>query len=704
MMRKSKKAIPFKLIPVAAMVSCMLYSGLVFSVTVKSTNLSNEIWLSQNDEISVSLKRDNAYDESGIKFVLDKTDVSVLFSQKSPGVYTYDSSVLPLPVGETILKIYQIQADGSWKIIAEYPVQVKTAFGFKESEITPSVNVSIKSELESGYNGDAVEPDADLQKQTSMTTNISLSSNSSNDDFNLQTNLNLVGVSKYEEALRFGEKGFDANKLDLSDYLVQVNNGGHNLSLGHVNFGQNKFLISGFGSRGIRYKGSFGESKSLDFSATKMNGTSIVGYDNISGIQEESNHRVSAASIGYEFIASRPGGLRAEISYLDASILPFTNFDSGEIPDAEKSSGVGLKLSGENESGSLRAEATYASSKYTNPIDPFLFQDDDVVAVEEQADSARHAELSYEIFKSKPDENGKIYSINVTLSHERVDPLYKSLAAFASADTQTNTAVLSLQLADISVQYSNVNNEDNIDDIATVLKTKTDSNDLSISFPFKQIFSTDGNQNNWIPNLDIQSGRVHQYGANTPVTFDPDSHIPDQYDFTRSVRLTWGTEKLNLGFARSVSEQDNRQLGRTNSDFRNETKSVDVSYQFTNNFDANVGVSKVEAFDTENILTTYDDNYSFGFNWGISDSVRLSTSYSEAENRDSLNNATRDGYSGNAQLSWDFQMPSLTGKKMPGQFYISYSMQNNRSKDNVFTSETNAHDWTINAGLNVSLF
>ena len=679
------------------------YSGLSYAVTVTNTNLGENTWLSPTDSINVTLQYDNERSDADIRFFIDKQDVSTLFKKKTPVKYEYNSSVIPLPVGQSYLILYQIE-NNEWNEIAKYPLQVKTFLGFKQSEITSSVNVNIKAEVDNGYNGDAVAPPVDQQKQKEMTTNISFSSNASNDELQLQTNFNFIGVSKYEQALRFNEKGFDASKMDLSDYLVQLTDGNQNLSLGHINFGQNRFLISGFNSRGVMYSNKYLEQNVLDFSIAAMNGSNIVGYENITGLTEDSNHRVTAASFGYEFVKSRPGALRVEMTYMDASVLPVVNFDTGEIPDAEKSSGYGIHVSGTTESGTLTGQITYASSRYTNPTDPFLFQNDDVVAVKEQTDSARYAEINYEIFRSEADDQGNSYSITATLSHERVDPLYKSLAAFASADTQTNTAALSIQLGQIGMQISNVKNEDNIDNLATILKTKTDTTDLSVSLPFKQIFAEEGVENNWIPSLDIQINQVHQYGANFPTTFDPATHIPDQLNRSRSFRFGWNTEKFSFGYTRSVSEQDNRQAGRSNADFRNKTNSFEAGYRFSDVLNMNLGLAKVEAYDTENNLTTFDDNYSVGFNWGITDKINLTTNYTEAATKDTLNNASTDSYTGNVQLSWQFETPTLTGKKMPGQFFVSYLTQNNRNKDNVFLSETNAQSWTISTGINLSLF
>ena len=692
---------PCNLLPIVALCAGLLIPSVSYGLSVKETNLKQDAWLSTRDSIKITIDKQVGHSEGELRFLLNKSDLTALFNQRQPRVFEYDSSVFPLPTGTAELTVYLVDLQGQWQEIGRFPVQVKTPVGFKESLVKGTVNLNIKSELDNNYAGDAVAPTR--QKETDLTTQISMNSSSSNDDFQIQTNFNLLGVSRREEALRFGEKGDEAEKLDLSDYLLQVGNERHAFSLGHISYGSNRYLVDAMGSRGLTYRGQFGDKKAFDFSVASMNGTSIVGYNNFTGLSNN-DHHVSAAILGYEFIDERPGGLRAELMYMDASIQSLNNFDAGEIPDAEASQGLGLRLTGATETDRLRGELTWAQSNYFNPQDPSLAQGTDIVEVTERKDAARYAELFYEPYRSEPDKQGRVYSIGATISHEHVDPLYKSLGAFASADTQTNQATLAFQLGLVNLQLSTMQREDNVDDISTILKTKTDTDSASLSVPLKSLLSDAEKPNNWLPDFQFQYNQTHQYGANLPPTFDPDSHVPDQLNTSLTYSLVWSMQSFSVKYDYSESEQDNRQPGRAAADFRNKRNGLNLNYNITETFDMTVGVTKVEAFDNENNLTTFDDNYTLGFNWRMTDKLGLSANYSEADGSDSQLNTERTGVTGQAQLNWQFEMPGISGRKTPGQFFISYAMQDNRNIDNVFNVQNDAKSWTINTGLNISLF
>ena len=76
------------------------------------------------------------------------------------------------------------------------------------------------------------------------------------------------------------------------------------------------------------------------------------------------------------------------------------NFDTGEIPDAEESRGLGVRVLGSSESGRLRGEVNYARSRFTNPDDPTLALDDEeIVEVKPSTDNAYSAEVAYDVFQ-----------------------------------------------------------------------------------------------------------------------------------------------------------------------------------------------------------------------------------------------------------------------------------------------------------------
>ena len=110
---------------------------------------------------------------------------------------------------------------------------------------------------------------------------------------------------------------------------------------GHATFGTNRHLINGFGSRGLTL--SIPLSKRSDLSVAALNGSSIVGWNNFFGLDRR-KHQILSATLGFEFIGQRPGGLRLEAAALSGSLQPIAGFNQGVINDAEQSKGGSLRL------------------------------------------------------------------------------------------------------------------------------------------------------------------------------------------------------------------------------------------------------------------------------------------------------------------------------------------------------------------------
>src|SRR5690606_26917328 len=151
-----------------------------------------------------------------------------------------------------------------------------------------------------------------------------------------------------------------APRIDLSSYLIEFGKGRFKVNLGHISFGSNRHLINSFSSRGIRATIPLGKENEIILAAA--NGTSVVGFDNFIGITRR-KHSVLSAAFAREFIKERPGGLRFEFSVLRGSLLPLTNFNQGEINDAEKSLGFGFKVTGSDKRQRLRYEAGFTRSR-----------------------------------------------------------------------------------------------------------------------------------------------------------------------------------------------------------------------------------------------------------------------------------------------------------------------------------------------------
>ena len=147
------------------------------------------------------------------------------------------------------------------------------------------------------------------------------------------------------------------------ELTVQLERGRTVLGLGHVSAGSHRHLMNGFASRGVSATVRGGVA-SLAVGA--VNGSSIVGWNNISGLNN-GDHRVYSATLGLELRPRRPGALHLDATVLDGSLLPQTSFTQGAVVDAERSTGGGVQLSATTPGERLRAAAGYSRSRFDNP-------------------------------------------------------------------------------------------------------------------------------------------------------------------------------------------------------------------------------------------------------------------------------------------------------------------------------------------------
>ncbi|MDZ7653703.1 MAG: hypothetical protein U5L03_14710 [Burkholderiaceae bacterium] len=404
-------------------------------------------WVRPTDALTLRIGQDLNARINDLRIFAGAADMTALVRFPQPGVLLIDPRAAPLPTGEAELVVWLV--DGAeWREVGRLPLKVLTAAGLEAGNFTPKLDLAAKSQFEQLTRGDATPPPRPTFAD--LTGRAAASFEAKRRTLAADGNFNVSGSSFRGEALRFGQLGAEAPKVDLNDYIVNGRARHSSLAVGHMSTGNNPLLLNSFASRGLGFGQRLGSR--LDVRLNALNGTSIVGYDNFFGL-DESDHRVYAATAGYEFIAGRPGGLRAEITYLNASVQSRNNFNVGEIPDAEESDGVGLRISGATVGGRMRGDLVLARSTYVNPFDPQLAQGGELQPVKPATASGRIVDLNIDLLQGSTWLADKHpLTLTLGLHHERVEPLYRSLGAFFSADQEQNRVTLAAQMAGAQLQ------------------------------------------------------------------------------------------------------------------------------------------------------------------------------------------------------------------------------------------------------------
>jgi hypothetical protein len=700
----------------------LLGSLLIFCLTPHS-QARNEVEISTNflgkelsptDKIELRLNQPLKANEGTLAVFLNQTDLTAFFIPESNN-YSYTPKVFPLPVGDNKLSVYVVSPQGEWLLLRELLLKVAEKKESKpekreekedsktEFEFTPNLSLNFKGESNVGFFPQFSRPSRLAYLDTGVQGNLQISVK--RNGWTLNSQFDVAGSSRQQEALRFGELGAKAPKIDLSSYQVGLEKGRFNLKLGHLSLNRQRHFISNFESRGLQVTVPVGQQNEVTFSA--LNGSSIVGYDNFLGFTRAS-HQLLSLTFAREFIKERPGGLRLEVTAMRGSILPLDGFNERAVRDAEKNSGGSVRLQFSDKSGRLRLEGGFTRSRFRNPPDPFISEGITLETVRPTTRNARYLEVSFDFFRNV--KVGKTGTLNLTgtFRHEELQPLFRSLAAFNQADRRQNQFEVTGSLGQINFTFGNLRDRDNLDEIVTILKTLGRRNNIVLSIPLNTLF-TSSKPLKWLPRIGYNFGYFHQFGAFRPENgdFREDSQVPDQKSYSQNFNADWSlTGKLQLGYRYSRSFQDNRQAGRERADFLNISNAVNLGFSGIKNIDLNFSLSRESAnsFEQSRLNNTFRLGTNITWRDAILKNLTFNTNFSTTIAGDRAATFEAENFEYDAQLAYRFAFGSQKFKKMNAQIFVRYANRYGRRFDRVFFLNDFNKRQGFNLGLNFSFF
>ncbi len=687
----------------------LLICGFLSAITDLSADSRVEVldfdpfqWFDSFQAISFRLSHVPDPSKGRLAFFIGSQDVTALMKPLKPGVFRYQAQMMPLPAGENDFNIYLVHDNNEWTELNSMTLRVLTSGGFEESEIKPQLEISdaFQSAKSHSISSEAEAQKSDWESHNEVSLQGSLSTHHLRKSIEIQSNWNFTGSSVQEQALRFAEKGDDAAKIDLSDYLIEIRKEGATVQMGHVAYGSHQLLMDNVSNRGLT--ASWRAFKRFDMSLSAQNGQSITGATNLLGFDDYSHNRINGLGLGVDLLNDSESRLRVELTYLDAKITAEDNFNDGSVTDAAMSNGLGLQITGNSASGRLRGNIAYARSTFQNPPDPFLEQDFELLESTETTDSSQSVNIEYDVLQPSYEEGSTDISLTAGFTHRMTDPLYNTAGAFVTPDLQEKGLQLTGQLGDAGWQLQYNRTRDNLDDIETVLTTLNRNTLFSVSFPFRSLIESTVS---WIPeNISINYQKNHQFGDNLPPTFDADSHIPDQVTLQKTLGLEWLIGQTSITYNLTSSDQDNRQPGREDADFINTDQSVSLNTSLNENLSVNFSISHSVAEDIEQLLDRTTNSYSLAVDWMITHLLSLSMIFNTTDESDSSGLQDLDSHSAQAQLSYSFHLAGGRSGKIPVQFFIRYASDKNNTVDNQFQFSSSTENQTINTGLTISFF
>lgn len=643
--------------------------------------------------IEVVVSRPVLAAEGRLAVQIGRADVTDLFEPVERGL-RYRSKARPLPPGPQEITVFLVPPEGEWKEIARGTVKVLLPGGLERATIAPKLDLTLKGQLGEGHFPDSSAPARKTFQD--LTGQANLAAEAGRGAFGLGAQMTLALAARREDTLRFGELGAEAPYADLASYGLRLQAGPGTLEWGGVSFGENRHLVNGFSSRGG--KATLLVGKVADVVVAAANGTSIVGWDNFSGLDVR-EHQIYAGRLGLELVPSAPGTMRVEGTVVDGALLPKNSFNQHFVSDAEKSQGLGLRALASLFSGRLRLEGGFARSRFESPPDPTLEQGERVVPIATTTRSASFATAAVDVVKSTGG-----FGATVTLRHERVDPQYRSVAVSTQADLQQDAAELALTAGPATVQAGFAWTEDNLADLPNLLKTKTRRPTLAASVPLGPLLGG-ATPAWWLPQLTYGLNATHQFGANRPIGGGfSEAQIPDQASVNHTGGVDWQAGALRWGWKLNASTVDNRQPGRELSDTLAVAQSANVSLPVTAFLDAagEYGWERAENKETGAVDRTRRASATLGLrpfaNGTLSGNASRTETGDDAKTRDGLNWAV------NVEAGWRFEPPRKGTHGISGQISLRYGWTTTRSRDLVQGLDTFQKTWIVGSGVSLSLF
>ena len=670
-----------------------------------SASFPSDRFIAADTPVSFTLARAVAPSEGRLALVVGSLDVSAL-AERSPTMITYRPRTVRLPRGESEAVLYLVNGV-SWREIARVPLKVLATGGFTSATTKPSAALTMKGQLAEGHSAETPEPERPTYQDFGLSGG--LQSAHVRGGWTFRTQSNYLGVSRREEALRFGLRQNEAPRLDLSDYVIQLEHGRALFGLGHVSTGSNRYLMNEFASRGVSATVR-GGGASVALAA--LNGSSVVGWDNFAGL-DRGDHRVYAATLGVELRPKRPGALHIDATMLNGSLLPQTSFTQGAVVDAEQSTGGGVQLSASTPSQRLRAAAGYSRSRFDNPTnrDTQLDSGIPVVPVREETRDARYVELNAVLLQAAA--LPKLFSTTLAAGyrHERVDPLYRSVAASVQADRLQHAFDLTGNVGALSMQLAHSRGNDNLDRLASVLTTRTRTSSAVTSLPTAGLFRVRHRAELW-PQLGYGLTRTHQFGAGVPINSDfSATHVPDQMNVVHDATVAWQGQQWRFQYRYNRSEQDNRQVGRDRADLEGTSSTASLGLTPRASVDLSVDLSDERQSNHELAQRSRVRRLGGTVNWRATALTTLTAfgSTSVSANEPSTNHA--DDGEVRFELAQGFNLwRSAGGAGTRGQLFVRYANQSSTLRQlslespNLPPVRTVHAAWTLSSGASLRLF
>ena len=299
-------------------------------------------------------------------------------------------------------------------------------------------------------------------------------------------------------------------------------------------------------------------------------------------------------------------------------------------------------------------------------------------------------------------------NLTIGIRDERVDPLFRSVAAQTSADRQQDAADVTLSLGAITAQASQTRSRDNLGRVQSILTTLGDISTATIAVPVAQLTGVHSHSA-LLPIFTIALNRTHQFADGVPVNgaFRP-TDLPDQVSSIGDIAAQWQVGQMRLLLRANQANQDNRQDTRQNADFDSGVRAISIGAPVGTIGDVSIDAGDEFQTARERDETTRVRRFTLNGSFHPQAATNLIGAVSLVRNRPPIGAATMNTEQ-RLELSQNFSLwPEASGAQR-GQLFLRYARTGSLLPDVSLLGVTtpaliHRAQWTIASGLNLRLF
>ena len=203
--------------------------------------------------------------------------------------------------------------------------------------------------------------------------------------------------------------------------------------------------------------------------------------------------------------------------------------------------------------------------------DPLLSQGATLVPLRTRVSDAAYFDLGYDLLRPSGAAPTRATQLSAAYRFERVNPLYRPIgnAPSVRADVLLHTAELSGGWGALLGQVAHTWSHDNLGRVSSLLRTDTELTTANLAMPLGSFRTGSTPATPWWPLVTWTLNSSSQVGGAVPDEggFVRPDQVPDQRNTLQTLRSDWTFSRWRFGYGLSRTLVDNRQPGRTTSDF-----------------------------------------------------------------------------------------------------------------------------------------